>query len=148
MAVVQILVGSVFGAAEEVAEAAAVKLRELGNQVSVNNNSAPADLTRDQDEVLLLCHSNTGSGTLPDNILPIYLHITRDYPKIAGRRYGVINLGDSSYPTFNEAGRMLDAALADLGAIRVGEPLVIDACVGDDGEIMAAEWVSEWVTLL
>ena len=148
MATIQILVGSVFGGAEDVAEAAAKTLRELGHQVSVNTNSAPADLIRDPDEVLLLCHSNTGAGDLPDNILPIYLHITRDYPRIAGKRYGVINLGDSSYSSFNEGGRMLDAASADLGAVRIGEPLVIDACIGDDGEAMAIEWVTNWVTLL
>ncbi|RYZ92287.1 MAG: flavodoxin [Moraxellaceae bacterium] len=148
MAAIQILVGSVFGTAEEVAEAAALKLRELGHEVSINLNSAPADLIRNSDEILLLCHSNTGSGDLPDNILPIYLHITRDYPRIAGRRYGVINLGDSSYRSFNEAGRMLDAAFADLGAVRVGEPLVIDACIGDDGEAMVADWITDWVKLL
>ncbi len=148
MATIQILVGSVFGGAEDVAEAAAKTLRELGHQVSVNTNSSPADLIRDPDEILLLCHSNTGAGDLPDNILPIYLHITRDYPRIAGKRYGVINLGDSSYASFNEGGRMLDAAFADLGAVRIGEPLVIDACIGDDGEAMAIEWVTNWVTLL
>lgn len=148
MATIQILVGSVFGGAEDVAEAAAKTLRELGHQVSVNTSSAPADLIRDPDEILLLCHSNTGAGDLPDNILPIYLHITRDYPRIAGKRYGVINLGDSSYSSFNEGGRMLDAAFADLGAVRIGEPLVIDACIGDDGEAMAIEWVTNWVTLL
>ena len=148
MATIQILVGSIFGAAEDVANAAAKTLRELGHQVSINTTSAPADLIRDSEEILLLCHSNTGSGDLPDNILPIYLHLTRDYPRIAGKRYGVINLGDSSYTTFNEAGRLLDAAFADLGAVRIGEPLVIDACVGDDGEEMVVEWINEWVTLL
>jgi len=148
MASIQILIGSVYGGAEQVAEIAAEQLRELGHQVSLNTYARPEDLTRDADEILLLCHSNTGSGELPDNIQPIYLHITRDYPRIAGKRYGVINLGDSSYSTFNEAGRMLDAAFADLGAVRIGEPLVIDACIGDDADTMAREWISEWVKLL
>jgi len=148
MAKIQILIGSVYGAAEQVAEIAAEKLREHGHEVSLNTYARPADLTRDANEVLLLCHSNTGSGELPDNIQPIYLHITRDYPRIAGKRYGVINLADSSYTSFNEAGRMLDAAFADLGAVRVGEPLVIDACIGDDADGMAKDWIDEWVQLL
>jgi MioC protein len=148
MASIQILIGSVYGAAEQVAEIAAEKLREHGHQVTLNTYARAQDLTRDADEILLLCHSNTGSGELPDNILPIYLHLTRDYPRIAGKRYGVINLADSSYSTFNEAGRMLDAAFADLGAVRIGEPLVIDACVGDDADAMTREWVNEWTKLL
>jgi len=148
MASIQILIGSVYGAAEQVAEIAAEKLREHGHQVTLNTYARAQDLTRDADEILLLCHSNTGSGELPDNILPIYLHLTRDYPRIAGKRYGVINLADSSYSTFNEAGQMLDAAFADLGAVRIGEPLVIDACVGDDADAMTREWVNEWTKLL
>lgn len=148
MASIQILIGSVYGAAEQVAEIAAEKLRAHGHQVTLNTYARAQDITRDADEILLLCHSNTGSGELPDNILPVYLHLTRDYPRIAGKHYGVINLGDSSYSTFNEAGRMLDAAFADLGAVRIGEPLVIDACVGDDADAMTRDWIDEWVSLL
>ncbi|RYY01675.1 MAG: flavodoxin [Gammaproteobacteria bacterium] len=148
MASIQILVGSVYGAAEQVAEIAAEKLRELGHQVTLNTYARAEDLVRDVDEILLLCHSNTGAGELPDNIEPIYLHITRDYPRIAGKRYGVINLADSSYNTFNEAGRMLDTAFADLGAVRIGEPLIIDACSGDNPATLTTDWVNDWAKLL
>lgn len=148
MASIQILIGSIYGGAEQVAEVAAARLRELGHQVSLNTYARPQDLVRDNDEILLLCHSNTGAGELPDNIQPIYLHLTRDYPRIAGKRYGVINLGDSSYSTFNDAGRMLDAAFADLGAVRIGEPLVLDACSGDSPEALTLEWVTTWAQQL
>ena len=148
MASIQILIGSVYGGAEQVAEIAAEQLRELGHAVTLNTYARPEDLTRAADEILLLCHSNTGSGELPDNIQPIYLHITPDYPRIAGKRYGVINLGDSSYSTFNDAGRMLDEAFADLGAVRIGEPLILDACSGDTPETLTANWVKAWATLL
>lgn len=148
MASIQILIGSIYGGAEQVAEIAAEQLRELGHEVSLNTYARPEDLMRAADEILLLCHSNTGSGELPDNIQPIYLHITRDYPRIAGKRYGVINLGDSSYSTFNDAGRMLDEAFADLGAVRIGEPLVLDACSGDNPETLARDWAKQWATLI
>ena len=148
MASIQILIGSVYGGAEQVAEIAAEQLRELGHAVTLNTYARPEDLLRAADEILLLCHSNTGSGELPDNIQPIYLHITRDYPRIAGKRYGVINLGDSSYSTFNDAGRMLDEAFADLGAVRIGEPLVLDACSGDNSEPLTLDWTKEWATLI
>jgi len=148
MASIQILIGSVYGAAEQVADIAAIRLRELGHEVSLNTYARPEDLVRNSDEILLLCHSNTGAGELPDNIEPVYLHLTRDYPRIADKRYGVINLADSSYNTFNEAGRMLDAAFADLGAVRIGEPLVLDATSGDSPETLTVEWINEWATQL
>lgn len=148
MASIQILVGSVYGGAEQIAEIAAARLRELGHEVSLNTYPRPEDLVTNPEEVLLLCHSNTGAGELPDNIQPIFLHLTRDYPRIAGKRYGVINLGDSSYSTFNEAGRMLDAAFTDLGAVRIGEPLVLDACSGDSPEALTLDWINSWVRQL
>jgi MioC protein len=148
MSKIQIFVGTVYGGAEQVAEILKDELEKLGHEISLNTYARAEDLVRDPDEIILLCHSNTGSGELPDNIQPLYLHLTRDYPRIAGRRYGVVNLADSSYSTFNEGGKMLDAAFEDLGAVRVGEPLVLDACTGDDEDAMSREWAQQWSALL
>jgi len=148
MSKIQIFIGSVYGGAEQVAEIVSEELDKLGHEVSLNTYARAEDLARDADEIILLCHSNTGSGELPDNIQPLYLHLTRDYPAITGRRYGVVNLGDSSYITFNEGGRMLDAAFEDLGAQRIGEPLVLDASGGDDAATLARAWVQNWAKLL
>jgi flavodoxin len=148
MSKIQVFIGSVYGAAEQVGEIAADELTKLGHEVSLNTYARAEDLARDPNEIILLCHSNTGSGELPDNIQPVYLHLTRDLPRIAGRRYGIINLADSSYTTFNEAGVMLDAAFADLGAVRIGEPLVLDACSGDDPATETRAWIAQWARLI
>lgn len=148
MSKIQIFIGSVYGGAEQVGELVGDELRALGHDVSLNTYPRAEDLARDASEIILLCHSNTGSGELPDNIQPLYLHLTRDFPRIAGRRYGVINLADSSYTTFNEAGKALDNAFEDLGAIRVGEPLILDACSGDDPATLARNWVKTWASLI
>lgn len=148
MSKIQIFIGSVYGGAEQVGEILGEQLIALGHEVTLNTYARAEDLARDANEIILLCHSNTGSGELPDNIQPLYLHLTRDYPRIAGRRYGVVNLADSSYHTFNDSGRMLDAAFEDLGAVRIGEPLVIDASSGDDAATLAREWVQNWAQLL
>lgn len=145
---IQIIVGSVMGTSEQIAEIAAEQLRSHGCSVWLNTYAAPADLTRDPEEILLLCHSNTGAGDLPDNILSVYLHLTRDFPSLSGKRYGVINLCDSSYSTFNEAGRMLDAAFADLGAKRIGEPLLLDASSGEDRQDLTLAWIADWLAQL
>lgn len=148
MSKIHILVGSVYGGAEQVAELAAAELEALGHEVTINTYASAEDLAHDPEEILLLCHSNTGSGELPDNLQPLYLHLTRDYPPLSGRRFGVINLADSSYITFNEAGVALATAFEEVGAQRVGDPLVLDASSGEDTTTEVRQWISSWARLL
>jgi flavodoxin len=148
MSKIQIFIGSIYGGAEQVGELVGEELETLGHEVTLNTYARAEDLTRDPDEIILLCHSNTGSGELPDNIQPLYLHLTRDYPNISGRRFGVINLADSSYITFNEGGVLLAATFEDLGARRIGEPLILDASSGDDVPTEVRAWVKEWASLI
>lgn len=148
MTLIQIFTGTMSGTAEGVSEVVAARLQALGHTAEVNLRPDTAALLRNPDEVILICTANTGSGDLPDDIQPLYLELTRNYPAIAGRRYGCINLGDSCYTTFNEGGAALDAAFADLGAIRIGDPLVIDAALGEDPEALALAWLDTWVMQL
>ncbi|MDQ2075216.1 flavodoxin domain-containing protein [Marinimicrobium sp. ABcell2] len=148
MSKIQILVGSVGGTASKVAEFVAQVARDNRHQVSINAAPKTEDLLRDPDEVLLICTSNTGAGDLPANVLPLYIQLNTEYPPIAGRRYGLINLGDSSYSTFGEAGQRLDEAFADLGAIRQDPPLILDASSGLDPEEEAREWAQAWLESL
>lgn len=143
---IQIITGSMTGNADRIAADAAELLTGAGHQVRINNRVSSQDLTG--DDFLLLCHSNTGAGDLPDNILPLYLHLTRDFPRIAGRQYAVINLGDSSYTSFNEAGVLLDAAMQDLGAVRLGEPLVFDASQDEDTDALLQDWINTLSSLI
>lgn len=148
MADIQIIVGSVMGTAEQVAQDLQQTLTSCGHQVRLNMAFQKGQLDRDPNEVLLICTSNTGMGDLPMNIVPLYEHLKNDLPRISGRRYGLVNLGDSSYPNFAQAGRTLDEALADLGAQRLGEPLVLDAIYVDDPTTEAQQWALEWSRLL
>lgn len=148
MAEVQIIVGSVMGTALEVAQALRQALAEDGHQARANPQFRKGQLEANPGEILLICTSNTGMGDLPMNIVPFYEHLKMDFPRLAGRRYGMVNLGDSSYPNFAQAGKTLDEALADLGARRVGEPLVLDAIYVDDYANAAREWALNWSRLL
>ena len=136
------------GTAVEVAEALASDLHNQGHQVRLNPQFQPGHLSEDPREILLICTSNTGVGDLPMSIVPFYTHLKKDYPNVAGRRYGIVNLGDSSYPNFAQAGKTLDDALADLGAQRIGEPLVLDAIYVDDHQQEARNWLQNWSRLL
>ncbi|MDO6425077.1 hypothetical protein Q4521_21530, partial [Saccharophagus degradans] len=59
-----------------------------------------------------------------------------------------INLGDSSYPNFAQAGTTIDEVMADIGASRVGTPCVLDAIYVDDPEEEACDWAKKWAQLL
>ena len=148
MAAIQILVGTVMGTALEVAQALSTELKSLGFKCGINTQFEAGQLGEQGDEVLLICTSNTGMGDLPANIAPLYQHLITDFPNIVGRRYGIINLGDSSYPNFAQAGQTLDHALADIGAVRVGEPCVLDAIYVDDHVREATDWLQQWVRQL
>lgn len=144
----QLLVGTVGGTAARTAQGVASELENLGHRVRVNMEADQSDLTENSDDIFIICTSNTGAGDLPANIVPLYVQLTRQFPNIAGRRYGLINLGDSSYPSFAQAGEKIDLAFSDIGAVRVGEPLVIDAIMTNNPMNEARTWVKEWVQSL
>jgi len=147
MAKIQILVGTVMGTAQGVAE---FIQKELGDthQIDVNLDPKVEDLTRDETEFLVFCTSNTGNGDLPDNIAPLYVALTSEFPRIAYRKYALINLGDSSYPTFGQAGQDLDAALQDIGASPVSAPLTIDATMERYPQKRALDWIRPLINTL
>lgn len=142
MSPIQIIVGTVTGTAEGVAR---YLQRELSDDqsIEVNLEAAVEDLTRNPDEFLLFCTSNTGAGDLPDNIAPLYQALRNTPPNIAGRSYALINLGDSTFPTYGEAGQMLHDALMDIGAMPVAEPLVVDGSVDRYPQKIVFDWVKE-----
>ncbi len=137
------------GTALSVAQTAKTILDESGHQATLHESFNADDASFfDPSSILLVCTSSTGMGDLPQNIIPFYLHLTNQFPAIAGMHYGVISLGDSSYPNFAQAGATIDEALADIGAVRLGKVLVLDATQIDDHDKAAAEKLSDWIKLL
>jgi MioC protein len=148
MASVHILVGTVMGTSLEVAQALGQTLQQLGHNVRVNSTFRKAHLQENPAEILLVCTSNTGMGDLPQNILPFFRHLVVDCPNLQNRHFGLINLGDSSYPNFAEAGKTIAEALEDLGAKRLGDMLIIDAIYDSNPQNKALEWLADWVKYL
>lgn len=142
MANIQIIVGSVMGTAIEVAKTVEAVLEGCGHSVAINTAFQPSDLVEESDEILVACTSNTGMGDLPENIAPLLFHLKNNCPKVFGRSYAIINLGDSSYPNFAQAGQSIHEALLDLGAQPITESLVIDAMEDEDYEEVAAAWTT------
>jgi len=67
---IQFIVGTVMGTAQRLAE---YLQKQLSGHyaIDVNLNPSIEDLTRDENELLIFCTSNTGNGDLPDNINPL-----------------------------------------------------------------------------
>lgn len=148
MAKIRIIVGSETGTALGVAEAIEETLSGQGHQIAVAQSPSLADLTNDESETLLICTSSCGAGELPSNIQPLHRELLDTPPKIAGRRYSLISLGDSSFDTYGAAAKTLDKALADIGAVRIGDPLILDAMETFTPDKDAVAWANQWVQTL
>ena len=142
MANVLLISGSVFGAATLTADEIESTLDEAGHTVTRPEAPDIEALTDENQEWLIVCTSTTGNGDLPDALTPLYHGLLNDYPKIIHLKYAVVALGDSSYDTFCGGGLSIDAALADLGATRMAEPLKIDAMEVSEPETIAPDWVA------
>lgn len=90
-----------------------------------------------QEKLLYLIASTHGDGEPPDAARALFEFLgSRKAPKLPQLRFAVLALGDSSYPKFCEAGRVLDRRLAELGAERIQTLTELDL----DFETAAADW--------
>ncbi len=145
MATIQILVGSVYGGALLTARAIKKELESEGHQIAVLENPVLDDITSN-NAPLLVCTSTTGQGELPPNLLPFYLALRDQLPQQPGRPFGIIVLGDSSYgDTFCGAGELMEEALYETSARKIGETLRIDALETMEPEADALPWVRAWL---
>lgn len=143
-----ILVGTVTNTAEYVAQAIELDSSDLIEHIEVRLMDGLDPSVFDEDALYVICSSTYGTGDVPDNAQAFYTSLDSQ-PRFLGHvRYGLITLGDSlQYPqTFANGGRRFDERLRDLGAVRIGEPLILDASSDDDPEAVGAAWCREWLT--
>lgn len=142
-----ILVGTVTNTAEYVAQAIELDSSDLIEHIEVRMMDGLDPSVFDEDALYVICSSTYGTGDVPDNAQAFYASLDSQ-PRFLGHvRYGLITLGDSlQYPqTFANGGRRFDERLRDLGAVRIGEPLILDASSDDDPEAVGAAWCREWL---
>src|SRR3546814_14711298 len=86
---------------------------------------------------VVLVSSTYDDGNLPDNAQDLWDELESEAPDLAGMRYAVLSLGDSSYEFFCAAGKQFDEKLAKLGAQRVLDRLDCDL----DYEAPSRPWI-------
>lgn len=143
-----ILVGTMTGTAQLVAQALELALDDGGTRVTVRPMDGLTAEAFAGGGLFLVCTSTYGQGDVPDNAKQLYASLQADGADLADVRYGVIALGDRTYAdTFCNGGRRFDAALAACGARRVGEILCHDASAGTMPEEVAEAWIGDWIAL-
>lgn len=100
------------------------------------------DLAR--EEYFFTIISTQGDGEPPSAAKKFYDHIHQNGFKVNQLKYGVLALGDTSYPLFCKAGEDVDAQLQKLG----GERLVSLHKCDTDYESEADNWISHVLTKL
>lgn len=146
---ITILVGTITGTAELVAEDVGPVLEEAGYQVEIlDMDGLTPDVLCDND-LVLICTSTFGQGDVPDNAMDLYEALDQRQPDLSGLRYGIIGLGDSTYAdTYNQGGARFDNLLGELGAQRIGEVMRHNASSDELPEEAGVAWARQWVGIL
>lgn len=140
-----ILVGTMTGTAEMVAQEVQTALESVGHAANIRMMDNLDAGVFAGGGTFLICTSTYGQGDVPDNAQEFFASLERDRPDLSAVTYGVIALGDLTYKdTFCEGGIRFDSLLTELGARRVGEMLKHDASSGTLPEEVAAQWIVPW----
>jgi MioC protein len=146
---IAILVGTITGTAEIVAEDVAPVLQAAGHAVEILDMDGLTPDVLFMTDLILICTSTYGQGDVPDNATELHEALIEQRPDLSNLRYGVIGLGDSTYAdTYNQGGARFDKLFQELGAERVGEVMRHNASSDELPEEAGVAWAREWVELL
>ena len=140
---VAILSGSVYGAAEEVAQHAERLLSDAGLAARHLPRIDCAELLALDPQALLVVTSTTGMGEMPDALQELLDDLVASQPDWRGRPLAVIGLGDTSYgENFCAAALQAHMQLLALGMRDVLSQLQLDASETVTPEEDAEPWLA------
>ena len=139
-----VVYGSQTGNAKRLAEQFAQKAESAGLQVRLLRADAYPTRELKSERLLVVVISTQGDGDPPDDARGfVDFVLGKRAPELKELKFGVLGLGDSSYPQFCEIGRALDARLAELGATRLLDRADADV----DVERVARPWAERALQL-
>lgn len=138
----EIIVGTMLGAAEYVADAIAEKLDASGHTHTIH---AEPNLDEIKTEsTWIVCTSTHGAGELPDNIQPFAKQL--ESADLSAVNAYVIGLGDTSYDTFCFGAKEMEKHIKNAGGTLITDALYIDVLEHPIPEDAAVEWFDEKLT--
>ena len=142
---ITVLFGSQTGNSRKIAEKLQATLEAKGHQVKLQNMLNYRNNQLKKETNLIAIVSTHGNGEPPDEALGFFKFInSAKAPNLAGLKFSVLALGDSSYDEFCQTGYELDARLAELGANRLSDVVACDVDYADD----ASDWQDNLLGLL
>lgn len=132
-----VLYGTESGNSEELADRTVKAAKKRGFKAVMKNMSeaSPGDLA--VCENLLVIVSTWGDGEAPETAVSFHKAFMEEDVELAGVKFSVCGLGDTSYEQFCEVGKQFDARLEKLGAVRVVPRVDCDV----DYEESYGEWL-------
>ncbi|CAF2916010.1 unnamed protein product [Rotaria sp. Silwood2] len=126
----EILFGSQTGTAEDVSERFSCMARSTGVECRVRSLNSIQSI-EDLGTFILFIVSTTGDGEEPENMRQFWRIIMKkslsSIPSILSHiHYGLIGLGDSTYPKFNFVAKKLSKRLEQLGAQAICDKVLAD----------------------
>jgi sulfite reductase (NADPH) flavoprotein alpha-component len=132
------------GTAEYIAMQLADAVKAAGvDATEIELNDVALDDVRAATHFIVVA-STFGEGEVPDNGAVFWEELSASEVRFDGLGYAVLALGDSSYELFCNAGRIIDARLAELGAHPLAERAEYDCYREGD----AREWIADIAKML
>lgn len=143
---VQIIVGSMLGATEYVAESLQEVLKQ--NQIESQIHFQPDFKSITKQCTWFICCSTHGAGDLPDNIQQFSKDLinAESSGDLCKTQFIVIALGDSSYDTFCQAGKTLFQQMLVAQSKAIADIFCIDVLEHTIPEETACEWLNQLLT--
>lgn len=143
----QIIVGSMLGGTEYVAEACEEKLNSLGHETQLHLMPIFEEIEKENTN-WLICTSTHGAGDYPDNIQQFVLDLENSPQDLSTINYSIIGIGDKNYDTFCFAAKNINKLLLSKGCRNNLEIKLLDMSEDIDPEDHAQIWIEENKDLL
>lgn len=137
---VTVISASHTGNGRKISEKLVASIQALGLQARMvkAGDYQPREIAK--EKLLYIVISTHGDGDPPDEARGLYEFLgTKRAPQLPELQYGILALGDTSYPKFCEAGRVVDQRLAKLGAKALLPRVECDV----DFEKLAKTWADD-----
>lgn len=142
MASIAIIVGSVYGNAQNVAEYAKQQLTGEGHDVEVETDPDLDILTA--HDVLMVVTSTTGMGDVPPNLELFFSDVQDSMPMLNGKPFVIFGLGDSSYgDSYCGAGKQFFTLFEELQGSALSPLVELDAMETFEPEKDVVDWLEQ-----
>ncbi|MEM8710920.1 MAG: flavodoxin domain-containing protein, partial [Planctomycetota bacterium] len=123
---IAVLFGTETGNSQECADQLAKAIVDAGIQAESIDMAAYDPNHLGRESLVLIITSTFGNGDPPANAEALLRHVSDSTTSLAGVRFGVCALGDTTYPLFAQCGKDFDERLELRGAERVIERVDCD----------------------